>query len=473
MPSILMNMTMIAPHARGGALRPASGRRIRASGSRWTFGYMAAVALWGAFLFDPQWYLVAKFGLLFLGKTWLILTAILAVALLARVKLPDYYLGPFAAVTAFTVFTYPFAENPAYASIPAKIAATYYILAAGTLTFVRTPRQAIPIVGALMFFQYVWWVALGAKMGMVPWHPMWGNYDGYGPLMAIGVGGAFHYGMAVKSPRVRLIAFVTAFGCVLGLVSSFARGAFLGLIAVLGWMWLNSPNKRRMTVFGLVAIGGIVLGAMVFEGAQRGRFGQMSDMSFFAEMRTIIEEAETGTGTTGDRQVLWGAAVEVFKQQPIFGVGGNNFGVAAAHYYADREIGGDYASNPAMLYDRKLHSIYFQYLSEFGVIGCLLHLWLLVDFFWRNKKLRSQQFVAAWNARGGASLDLRWVSLGLAAMMIGFLSNGLFYPLVESTLLPTVYIMNFLLFVLARPASTSPVRTRSSAPHAAVRRAAM
>jgi O-antigen ligase len=117
----------------------------------------------------------------------------------------------------------------------------------------------------------------------------------------------------------------------------------------------------------------------------------------------------------------------VFRENPLLGVGAENFGPFAASYFRRGSVRGMYADNPATLYDRKLHSSYFQILSEFGIAGSLLFLWLLVDFWKRNAALRTTPYRAAWYAATGGDYDLRWLALGLESGMVAFWSTAVFY----------------------------------------------
>src|ERR1051325_9188170 len=120
------------------------------------------------------------------GKVPLALTCVLLPLLLIRFP-SRLFLPAFGAIVVFLVVSLRFAFNPAYAEIPTKQAVMYYILALGLVAFVKTPKQAVPMIQALMLGQFVWWVVWGIKNGGVVWHYQWFNYDGYGPLMALGI----------------------------------------------------------------------------------------------------------------------------------------------------------------------------------------------------------------------------------------------------------------------------------------------
>src|SRR5207248_2644747 len=109
-----------------------------------------------------------------------------------------------------------------------------------------------------LMWQYIWWAIWGSAKGAVRWHPDLGNYDSFGPLMCIGIGTCYYYGLAVHSRKQRILAFAGSLACVFGLVSSYARGAVLAGAGVFFWLWLRSPRKGMATavVFvGLIAVG--------------------------------------------------------------------------------------------------------------------------------------------------------------------------------------------------------------------------
>src|SRR6266851_3737666 len=383
--------------------------------------------LWLMLLFQPHWWVVS------LGAAWArhiptVLMALLAFLLLLQLKVREWYL-PLLMLVLFAALTTPFAVNPAYAKEPAKALLLYWLVAIGTLSFVRTARQAIPILLSLGIFQFAWWGVLGAKSGLVAWHPVLGNYDDFGAAMDIGMGCALGFGFAARSRPLRYLGFAVAAVCAAGVVSSFARGAFLAAAFVMAFMLYRSPNKRAAAAGVALAAAAVTLAGVVLFGeagvSRAEGKGSNTARSFFAEIGTISRDFNAGTGA--DRRVLWRAAWEVFLQHPVLGVGADNFGPFAAGYFRPGTVGGVYAKNPATLYDRKLHNGYFQSLSEFGIVGTLLFLWVVVDFWKRNAALRTPRYRAAWEAATGGRYDLRWLALGLEAGMVGFCASAVFY----------------------------------------------
>jgi len=292
----------------------------------------------------------------------------------------------------------------------------------------------------------------------VAWHPVFDNYDSFGPLMVLGTACALHFGFAARSRPMGYFALAVAAVCAVGLVSSYARGAVLAAGFVLAFMLYRSPNKRA--AMGGVALAVVVVvfsGIFLFTDVDRGWDSQRS---FFAEMGTVSRDVDAGTGE--DRRVLWEAAWVVFRENPILGVGAENFGPFAASYFRRGTVRGMYAANPATLYDRKLHSSYFQILCEFGIVGSLLFLWLLVDFWKRNAALRTPPYRAAWYAATGGDYDLRWLALGLESGMVAFWSTAVFYNQLFTPGLYALLTANALLH--SRLKATVPKAVRGTCP---------
>jgi O-antigen ligase len=250
----------------------------------------------------------------------------------------------------------------------------------------------------------------------VAWHTVWANYDGYGAMMVGGLGLCYFFSTAAAR-------------------GWFARGAFLGAVAIFAVLWLRSPRKGRTFMTGLVAAGVMTLSA-----------ASLHPDTFWAEIRSTFTEGTT-SGTGEDRWTLWTAGLKVFAQRPLFGVGANNFGVFAATHFEYGDVGGDYM-NPRRLYGRSLHSIYVQFLSERGIVGFAAFIWMLADFWKRNAAIRSPAAGERWRALGGR-LELRTVALGIEASMVAFLVTAGVYSLVATPWFYTLLALNVLLHSLA------------------------
>lgn len=409
--------------------------------------------LWFIILCDPQWW-IASFGPRFVLKVPTVLFAL--VLLITVLKGPRNLFPPLLLFFAYMVLGLPFSYNRGLTLEVTKLVFTYYVLALATLTAVRSARETVPIVLGAMLFQYTWWVVLGAKNGLVPWHYSYSNYDGYGPLMVLGLGATFYMGWAAKDRRLRTLAFITAAGCIIAVVSSFARGAVLSGVVVAAWVWFRSKQRLKTALLGVG--GAIVLFVstnVLFTNASRGD----AKRDFWAEMRTILSPADDGTRQ--DRYVIWALARRVYRQHPFFGVGPECFGPYAAENFAPGTVGGAYEDNPGRLWGKALHNTYYQILSEFGTVGAAIFLWMLWDFFKRNRALRRPERMLAWATQSGGRLDLWYVSLALEAGMLGYLLAGYFYNVIFGVpWFYTTLTINALLFQVTRSNSVLEVRQR-------------
>lgn len=441
------------------AARRPSGSAVASKSERTDKALLFVYVMWFIILGDPQWFIASLGPQLVLKIPTLMFGVLLLWTLM---KSPRRLLPPLLAFVVYTVLSVPFAYVRGEAVQTAKTVIGFYVITLATLTFVRTTRQAVPILLWALVGQYLMWAALGAKSGLVYWHFAYANYDGFGPLMVIGLSCSFYAGMAVKSKKWRRIAFLTAGLCIVALVSSFARGAVLSGGAVALWMWVRSKHKVKTTMLGVAALLVLVIAASVIKGSDKVP-GAVNYSNFWQEMASSFNNND---GTASDREVLWGLAVRVWERNPVFGVGPNCFGAYAADHFAIGEVGGNYADNPKTLWGRKLHNTYYQILSEFGLAGVLVVGWMLWDFFRRNRALRRPARVQLWTATSGGLLDLRYVSLGLESAMIGFLLTSYFYnQIFDINWFYTLLTLNALLFHLTRPnGRTAPVPVRARGP---------
>lgn len=420
------------------ARHPSRAQRVRRSGP-----LVACYILWVLILGDPlRW--VAYYGArpILQIPTALLIVTLIGTALSHRMR----FIPPLVAFALYAVLSVPVAYNIGYAIPVAKVLTSYCGLAILTVTVVRTAREAVPIVVWGLLFQYTWWTLVGAIPGHVFWHTLaYNNYDSFGPMMAIALGSSYFMALSVKERNLKIIAFATTGGCIIGLISSYARGAVVAGVATLICMFLRSKNKLRTA--GLAIAGAVVVffaTNVLFTNASR----EDANPNFWIEMSTI---ADTG-GTRRDRDELRAVARIEWRQNPIFGVGPGNFGPYAAEELSNGQLEG-IRSDPGRLYTKALHNMFYQILSEFGTVGVLIFLWLLWDFSKRNRALRKRDSIDIWASRTGGQFDLRNVSLALEAGMVGYLVSGYFYnQIFDVNWFYSLITINTLLFQVTRPA---------------------
>jgi O-antigen ligase len=341
----------------------------------------------------------------------------------------------------------PFTINQSLAFAGVQATLLNWTLIVGTAALVDTARRAEVLLIAYGT-QFFWWTLWGTSAGLVPWHPTLSNYDTYGSWMVVGGGMCAFLALAASPVReyrwFRNLMIATVGLCAAGVVSSFARGAFLSAILVGVVVWLRSPRKRVVFVAGLACIAVTALAATLMYGP-----------AYLQEMLTITQGTEESTGE--DRWEMWQAAFGVFLTHPVIGVGFDNWGIFAASYYQPGDLGGLYAANPAIFYGKSTHNIYIQILAENGILGILAFAWILVDFWRRNAQLRTTAAIQRWKALGGR-LDLRVTSLSLEAAMVGWMADAFFYSMAGLHWFYTLLASNLLLHTLVRVGLPEPAR---------------
>ncbi|TMB87453.1 MAG: O-antigen ligase family protein [Chloroflexi bacterium] len=419
------------PLSRPPAPRPAGGRSVSEPGllvpaQRWSIALVLVFLLWITVFFGPDFWFAAN-GISMGRKVANYLYVLLAGLVVMRAPAPSKatWSLPFLCFLLGASFSIPFAENTGIARGGVfKILALYWVLTVGSLVFIRRLDKAA-LLNRLFLLQFPWWAGQAlfadATFGRTAWHPIrWhpdlSNTDAFGPLMVIGMAFSFYYAVAARRAPARVLAFVVTALCVVGIVAAYTRGATLAAGLIVLYVWLRSPHTGKTTR-------GLLLATAVFLIATNLIY---PNGQFWARLGTITSEG-TSAGTGADRWALWHIGWRVFLMRPLVGVGADNFGIFAYSHIPTAELPGSYHLNEWFIYGRGLHNIYVQLLAEFGLVGAACFGWMLVDFWQRNRDLRTQPFRLAWQRLGPAGIDLRTLSLAFEGGMVAFLLTGCFY----------------------------------------------
>jgi hypothetical protein len=235
---------------------------------------------------------------------------------------------------------------------------------------------------------------------------------------------------------------------VIGTVTSFSRGGFLGLIAAGGY-GLLAVGRHRIRNFAIACVV-----ATVF---------YLSIPSDYAnEMGTMTDTKE---GTAEARFFVWIAAYRIWLDYPILGAGPENSSLLLGMYQPGPTEGGMFSS-PA--YQERswsmaaLHSVYFQVLSERGFVGISLFAWITFVFYRGLRRLRRD----VWRVRGAPrdlQRDAEMYALALESAMTGFLVAGAFLSVLYY---PYFWFFSALAVAHERAIRREhPRRTRVSAPN--------
>jgi putative inorganic carbon (HCO3(-)) transporter len=227
------------------------------------------------------------------------------------------------------------------------------------------------------------------------------NAGDFGVAMCVVAPLAFYLFKASRPLLYKLGGLLMTASFVISIVKSGARGNALGLLSIMSIFWLKSKQKFII---------GIALVSMVLI-----YWGTSADI--VRERFSTVSSGELD-GTSSHRIELWTAGINMLIQNPLLGVGVNNFGIDYANNYAggDRE----HAWAP--------HNLFIQMSSELGFPGIICLGIIIFMLFKRNKETRrlmNQNVIDnIWFNNFATALDLS---------LIGYMVSGsflavLYYP---------------------------------------------
>jgi hypothetical protein len=211
--------------------------------------------------------------------------------------------------------------------------------------------------------------------------------------------------------KIQKILFGSFFLLILlAIATTFSRGAMVGTLPTLLIIWLKS-RKKVLTVVCIV----VILIAVILWGPP----------GLLNEFKSIGQADE---GTAGSRRYFWDLSIELFKKKPIFGVGARCWGNA---------VWSGLISLPRHVSNSTPHSVYFQLLSELGLVGVFVWVTLTVKAFLIGNRIKnaSMNYVDTcdnMNEMNDVKLLLTFTNSLLVGMIGGLICgmflSFLFYP---------------------------------------------
>lgn len=156
--------------------------------------------------------------------------------------------------------------------------------------------------------------------------------------------------MGVK-PVSRIITFLIVLVSLGGIIASFSRGGFLGLLVVSLGFFVYSRRKVMLAVLGIIFTLALI---------------PAISNEYINEMRSITKVNE---GTAATRLHFWDVGLRVFKdpRNTLTGVGMGNL----KYRLADYETSADTRDGPS-IGGRAVHSVYVDILGDLGIWGVLV-----------------------------------------------------------------------------------------------------
>lgn len=175
----------------------------------------------------------------------------------------------------------------------------------------------------------------------------------------------FYLWTTISGRFSRLLFMTGLIICFFGLLFTVSRTGYILLLAVLGLTIIMGYNLRYR--FQILVFFALVLGVFLF----------FSDNILFL-LRSIFPAIVSGSDTIGLRYALWAAGWRMWLAYPIQGVGIGMFRFELP-YFAENTL------NPRFL-ALVSHNMYVQMLSETGIVGFFLFIFLLaktLQSLWR------------------------------------------------------------------------------------------
>ena len=224
--------------------------------------------------------------------------------------------------------------------------------------------------------------------------------------------------------------------CLISVVGSYSRGAYLAIAAVLAAIWWRSNRK--------------VLGGLLVTVAAMAAFGFMPE-KFTVRVDSIANYTEDASAQ--GRINAWGFAWNVALDQPINGGG---YGVF------NREAFQRYAPDPEKVHDA--HSIYFEILGEQGFVGLALFLAFAFLAFMETQRIRKATRDSpdkAWAFDLATALQASAIAYAVGGAFLGLAYLDLPYQLVALVVLTgRVALPDAKEVELSKPALTAAERRR-------------
>jgi putative inorganic carbon (hco3(-)) transporter len=191
-----------------------------------------------------------------------------------------------------------------------------------------------------------------------------------------------------RNPLTKLACAAGATLLVAGIVVSFSRGGFLGLLGTGGVLAWKLGRRRKLAV-GVC----ILLAAVAFVALAPGEYG--------ARLGTITDVSSDVTGSSSERQALLIRSIQVSLRHPLLGIGMGNFHIVSIH-------------------EAVSHNAFTQVSAEMGLTAIVLYVWFMVTPLRGLRQIERETFVARRASR------FYYFAVALQAALVGYMVSSFF-----------------------------------------------
>lgn len=212
-----------------------------------------------------------------------------------------------------------------------------------------------------------------------------------------------------RSLLMRAIGLAGTGACLLGVVGTQSRGAFIGIAGAFlyGWLFVSRKKAVGAVLVGIAAVGLVIA----------------APSGYFARMNTVTEYKEDNSARA--RIQAWTASLHMAMDHPL-GVGAGNFASVHGRFYLPSDEnnqvgwGGHRWANA--------HSIYFKVLGEYGFLGLGMLLAIIATLLHQNylsrRLIRAHPDGAPFDEYWPAFLNMSTIAFAVCGIFLG----GFNYP---------------------------------------------
>ena len=211
--------------------------------------------------------------------------------------------------------------------------------------------------------------------------------------------------LTTKSKLLRIVAVTLVPFCVLAILFTFSRGGLLTLGVVTGLLVLRT--KKRALAIPIVMVAVLVYLFLPSEGFRQSYVDRATGIADFHEDSSAMGRIEA-----------WKISWQVFRDNPVHGVGPENF-LAVYRRYGDPDQA------------KVAHSSYFQFLAECGLPAAVLFVGIILVSLIRLESVASSRASPdEWTVIHARALQTSIAAYAVGSLFLNMAYFDLFYHLV-------------------------------------------
>ncbi len=233
-----------------------------------------------------------------------------------------------------------------------------YLISINVVDSLKRLNRLIWLLFIIHFFFAVKGIISGGKAGGA----FLGDENDFALAMNMMIPFAFFMFLGIRNIIKKFGILVILITLTIAVISSMSRGGWVGLIVTI--IFCVFKSKRVFTSLLTTAILAVAIVSF-------------APPKYWSEIETITDTHEE---TAASRISYWKAALRMFRDYPITGVGANNGGIRMPEYY----IG---LRDSATQWGRAFHGTLPQVMAELGALGLICYLLMLFSAFKYLNKL--------------------------------------------------------------------------------------